>query len=224
MLPLMRGFLIAAVIAAAAGGATFPASAEPPAATAFGAFTIDAANDDCVPMNVPGLGPTRLCDPINLVFPDQSLAAVVARLQAAGWQNTSGTVQWLQAGDSTALVPVGWQLGWPDGPDPTQRNHVRLWQIAPDLTVGNVHHEHGEPHKIDMAWDQAEAFVAAQLCSSWCGHLALESQATLQGGAVWRGWSNDTVATVIPANAPATPPAQPKLAPHRRHKHRPKHA
>ena len=113
------------------------------------------------------------------------------------------------------------QLGWPDGPDPTQRYHVRLWQVAPNLTVGNVHHEHGTPHQIDMAWDQAEAFLATPLCSTWCRQLALPAQAALQNGtSTWRGWPNDAIATVIPASPPAVPAFQPPLKPKAKKRHR----
>jgi hypothetical protein len=204
----VRRLLIAALLAAAACGAVQPAGAVPPLASAFGPFTVDPGNADCVPATEPGIGATRLCDPINIIFPGQSLDSVLARLHAAGWSNGSGTVQWLHF-DTSTLVPVQWQLGWQDGPDPTQRYHVRLWQVAPDLTVGNVHHEHGTPHQIDLPWDTAEAFLAKPLCSWWCQHLPLDSQAALQGdGDMWRGWPNDAIATVIPAQPPATPPAQ----------------
>lgn len=183
-------------------------------------FTVDPGNADCVPATELGTGATRLCDPINLIFPNQSLATVVARLQAAGWSNGSGSTQWLRFSTNT-LVPVEWQLGRQDGPDPTQRYHVRLWQVAPNLTVGNVHHEHGTPHQIDMAWDQAEAFLAAQLCSWWCQQLPLAAQSALQGDSMlWRGWPNDAVATVIPAQPPATPPVQPQVQPKPKHKKR----
>jgi len=205
----VRRLLIAALLAAAAIGAVQPARADAPPSTAFGAFTVDPGNADCVAATEPGIGATRLCDPINLIFPNQSLASVIRRLQAAGWSNASGSTQWLHFATNTP-VPVQWQLGWQDGPDPTQRYHVRLWQVAPNLTVGNVHHEHGTPHQIDMAWDEAEAFLAKPLCSWWCRHLPLADQAALQGdGMLWRGWLNDAVATVIPAQPPATPPAQP---------------
>jgi hypothetical protein len=220
----VRRVAIAAILAAAVGGAAVPAAAESPPTASFGAFTLDPGNQACIPGTDPSVGATRFCDPINVIFPGQSLDAVVARLQAAGWSNGSGTEQWLAVGTST-LLPVGWQLGWPDGSDPTQRYHVRLWQVAPNLTVGNVHHEHGTPHQIDMPWDQAEAFLAGPLCSWWCRHLPLPEQSMVQGGDLWRGWQNDGIATVIPAQAPTTPPSQPPLAQPRRHRHRrPTHA
>lgn len=219
----VRRFLIAALLAAAAIGAVQSARADAPPSTAFGAFTVDPGNGDCVAATEPGIGATRLCDPINIIFPNQSLGSVVARLQAAGWSNGSGSVQWLHFATNT-LVQVEWQLGWQDGPDPTQRYHVRLWQVAPNLTVGNVHHEHGTPHQIDMPWDQAETFLAAPLCSWWCQHLPLPDQAAMQGDSMlWRGWLNDAVATVIPAQPPATPPAQPQVEPKPKPKHRKRH-
>lgn len=165
---------------------------------AFYPFTMDAANQACVPGDEPGLGPTRNCDPINVIFPGQSLPAVVDRLHRAGWTDTAATPQWLHFG-SSVLVSTQAQLEVRDGPDPTQRFHVRLWQAAPGLTIGNVHHEHGSPHRIDLAWDEAEAFLASGLCSSWCGHVYLEAQAAIQDGMPdWRGFGNDAWATVVP--------------------------
>jgi hypothetical protein len=222
MLPGVRRFALAALVAAAIGGSTLPARADTPSPDAFGPFTADPGNAACVAGTDPVAGATRFCDPINIIFPGQSLDAVLARLHAAGWSDGSGTTQWLRL-DGATFVPVSWQLGWQDGPDPTQRYHVRLWQVAPNLTVGNVHHEHGTPHQIDMAWDQAEAFLAAPLCGWWCRHLPLEAQAALQGGSsTWRGWGNDAAATVIPAQPPAAAPFRPPLKPkHKRHR---KHA
>lgn len=215
----MRRIVMAALVAAALGGVAVPARGDTPLASAFGPFTADPGNVDCIAGTDPVAGATRFCDPINIVFPGQSLDAVLARLYAAGWSNGSGTVQWLRL-DGASFVPVDWQLGWADGPDPTQRYHVRLWQVAPNLTVGNVHHEHGTPHRIDMPWDEAESFLAAPLCSWWCQHLPLPAQAALQDGTgSWRGWPNDAVATVIPTRPPAATPFQPPLRrKHRKHR------
>jgi hypothetical protein len=192
---------------------------------AFYPFTVDPGNVDCVPWTEPGVGETRNCDPINVIFPGQSLASVVARLHAAGWTDAGGTVQWLHFAYST-LVAVQWQLGRQDGPDPTQRYHVRLWEAAPNLTIGNVHHEHGTPHKIDIAWDAAEAFLARPLCALWCQSALLVQQSAIQDDSgMWRGFANDAIATVIPSSpppavVPVTPPPHRKQS-HRRHK--PKH-
>jgi hypothetical protein len=172
----------------------------------FAAFTIAPGNMDCVQVHDDVLGWTGDCDPVNVVFPRATLGSVVARLHAAGWIDTTGSTQWLYFGDAT-LVPVAAQLALPDGPDPTMRYHVRLWQAAPHLVLGAVHHEHGTPHRIDMDWDAAEGVLARSLCSGACGRLAIPVQWTLQNGAAdWRGWSNDAVATVIPPQA-STPPA-----------------
>jgi hypothetical protein len=191
---------------------------------AFYPFTVDPGNADCVAWTEPGVGATRNCDPINVIFPGQSLASVVARLHAAGWVDTSGTVQWLHLASAT-FVPVDWQLASADGPDPTQRYHVRLWQAAPNLVIGNVHHEHGSPHQIDLAWDAAEAFLARPLCALWCELTPLPEQSAIEGDSgIWRGFANDAVATVIPALPP--PPVVPVTPPphrppaHRHHKHK----
>lgn len=207
--------LAAALALAPGAGASAPA-ADSFAGVAFSPFTIDPANGDCTPDASVG----RYCDPINILFPGQSLGTVVARLHAAGWTDTTGTTQWLSL-DGGPLVAVQAQLQVADGPDPTQRYHVRLWQASPSLTIGNVHHEHGSPHRIDLAWDAAEAFLAGPLCSSWCGRAPLPAQAALEGGTgSWRGWPNDAVATVVPVAPPPAGPIAAKPKPHVHRKHR----
>ncbi len=189
---------------------------------AFSPFTIGPGNADCVDANDPVLGWMKNCDPVNVLFPDQSLDMVVTRLQAAGWVVVGGGVQYLQLTDPATPVPVQIQLGLPDGTDPTMRYHVRLWQAGARLTVGAVHHEHGEPHRIDLAWDAAESFLAAPLCGAWCGRVELPVQSSLQSTpGMWRGWPNDTLATVIPLAPPVVPKAttaKPKPKP-KRHRH-----
>jgi hypothetical protein len=217
------------ILLAAAAAATLALAGSASALTtdsydgvAFYPFTIDPSNADCVPWNEPGVGATRNCDPINVIFPGQRLASVVARLHAAGWADAGGSVQWLHFATSN-LVPVEWQLGFADGPDPTQRYHVRLWEAAPNLTIGNVHHEHGTPHRIDMPWDAAEAFLAMPRCASWCQHVQLPEQAAIEADSgMWRGFANDAIATVIPASPP--PPVVTVVPkPHRRVVHRRHH-
>ena len=167
------------------------------AGTSFATFTIAPGNMDCVKVDDDVIGWTGDCDPINVLFPGQTLPSVVARLHAAGWIDTEGSTQWLYFGDAT-LVPVEAQLAVPDSIDPTARYHVRLWQVGGHLVVGAVHHESGTPHHIDMDWDAAAAFLAQPLCSTWCGSVSLPVQLRLQNGSPeWRGFANDGVATVI---------------------------
>jgi hypothetical protein len=188
--------------------------------SSFSPFTIAPGNADCVDERDPVLGWTKNCDPVNVLFPGQSLDAVVARLLAAGWVVAGGGVQYLQLTDPAQPVPVQIQLGLDDGTDPTMRYHVRLWQADARLVVGSVHHEHGSPHQIDMAWDAAEAFLAAPLCGTWCAHTELPVQSSLQATpGLWRAWPNDGFATVIPT----TPPVQPQVKPKPKvKKHKPK--
>jgi hypothetical protein len=168
------------------------------AGASFAVFTIAPGNMNCVQVDDDVIGWTGDCDPINVLFPGQTLQSVIARLHAAGWSDASGSTQWLYSSDST-LVPVAAQLAVADAFDPTMRYHVRLWQAGPGLVVGAVHHEHGTPHRIDMDWDAAESFLARPLCSSWCRRVTFSSQWSVQGGSPrWRGWSNDGTATVIP--------------------------
>lgn len=212
-------FLAAAACAALTLVGTSAAATDTYAGVTFSPFTIGPGNADCVDANDPVLGWMKNCDPVDVLFPGQTLDAVVQRLEAAGWVVAGGGVQYLQLTDPTAPVPVQVQMAVPDeGPDTTMRYHVRLWQAGPTLTVGAVHHEHGEPHKIDLAWDEAEAFLAAPLCGTWCQHFELPIQMSLQSTpGMWRGWPNDGLATVIPLTPPVlskAPAAKPK-----KHKH-----
>src|SRR5690348_18270410 len=60
---------------------------------AFAAFTIAPGNMNCVQVDDDVVGWTGDCDPINVLFPDQTLQSVIARLHAAGWGDTSGSTQ-----------------------------------------------------------------------------------------------------------------------------------
>jgi hypothetical protein len=211
--------LAAAAYAALAFAGTAAAATDTYAGVTFSPFTIGPGNADCVDANDPVLGWMKNCDPVDVLFPGQTLDAVVARLETAGWVIATGGVQYLQLTDPANPVPVQVQMAVPDtGPDPTMRYHVRLWQAGPTLTVGAVHHEHGEPHKIDLAWDAAESFLAAPLCASWCQRVELPIQTSLQSTpGMWRGWPNDGLATVIPLTPPVLPTA-PAAKP-KKHRH-----
>jgi hypothetical protein len=222
---------LAAVSAALLVVSAAPAASPAWTGTAFHPYSVDPSNADCLPWSDPVIGTTRNCDPINLIFPGQALDAVVARLHAQGWTDTVGSIQWLYA--ASALIRVQAQLAKADGPDPTQRYHIRLWEASPGLTVGNVHHEHGEPHHIDMAWDEAESFVAAGVCTTWCQHVHLVRADSIQGpNGLWRGFASDGDATVVPIAPPpvapppvapppvSSPPAKTPPAAHKHRKHR----
>lgn len=179
----------------------------------FHPFTTSDDNLACPQWRDPSSGmTTRNCDPVNLVFPGQSLAGVRARLATVGWTDGAGSVQRLRIG--TLWVPVPLQLAFSE--DAAHRFHVRLWQVG-DTVVGNVHHEYGsEQHTLDLPWEASEQFVANQLCSTWCELLPVPDQLELQQGFGWRGLANDGRATVIPIVAPAEPQPMP-----RRHRFRP---
>jgi hypothetical protein len=213
--------LAAAACAALTLVGTAASATETYAGVTFSPFTIGPGNADCVDANDPVLGWMKNCDPVDVLFPGQTLDAVVQRLEAAGWVIAGGGVQYLQLTDPAAPVPVQVQMAVPDaGPDTTMRYHVRLWQAGPTLTVGAVHHEHGEPHKIDLAWDAAEEFLAAPLCGTWCQRVELPVQTSMQSTpGMWRGWPNDGLATVIPLTPPVVAPTvKPKPKP-KKHKH-----
>ena len=140
--------LAAAVVAALAPAGAAGAVRDSYGPVSFVPFTMAPGNMDCVRVHDDVVGWTGDCDPVNVLFPAQTLGMVLSRLHAAGWVDVGGSTQWLYFGDAT-LVPVQAQLGVPDGTDPTMRYHVRLWQAGPGLVVGAVHHEHGDPHRID---------------------------------------------------------------------------
>jgi hypothetical protein len=192
--------IVVLVLAGAAAAATDSYDGIP-----FYPFTMAPDNADCVAWTDDTAGPTRNCDPVNVLFPHQSIDVVAGRLRVANWTDSGGGTQWLYfAGGANVAVQA--QLAVPDPSDPSMRYHVRLWQAGPDLVVGSVHHEHGTPHKIDLAWDAAEAFLAGGLCGSWCSHVPLPMQSSMQqGSGQWRDWANDATATVIPLPPPPPP-------------------
>src|SRR4029077_7876437 len=99
-----RSILAAAACALVLSGSAAALTTDSYDGVAFYPFTVDPGNADCVPWTEPGVGATRNCDPINIIFPDQSLATVVARLHAAGWTDAGGTVQWLHFAGSNLVA------------------------------------------------------------------------------------------------------------------------
>jgi len=198
-IPLL-GLLVLAVIGATAALAvsdTYESVSVHP-------FTMDPDNNTCVDWPEES---TKNCDPVNLVFPEVTWQQVREALQAEGWISGSGSTQWLHFNDAT-LVPQNGQIVLQEGF--FRRYHLRLWQVPgsdPPLTLGAVHHEEGLfTHTIDMAWEDAEAFVTGQLCGA--GYLCastgpLVEQLDIQSldpdgdPNTWRGWSNDGSATVF---------------------------
>jgi hypothetical protein len=216
----MRRFLftpaaVAVAVLALAGSAA--AATDTYDGVPFYPFTMAPDNADCVAWADDVAGPTRNCDPINVLFPHQSLDVVAGRLRLAQWMDTGGGTQWLYFSGGPNVAEQA-QFAIPDPTDPTARYHVRLWQAGPDLVVGSVHHERGTPHKIDLPWDSAEAFLTGGLCGSWCTHVVLPTQSSMQqGSGLWRGWANDAAASVIPL-----PPPPPVVKPAKKKKHHPK--
>ena len=193
--------LVAGLLLALVGSVAAVSDAD--AGLTFHPFTMDAGNDTCVPWTEDGAS-TRNCDPVNLLFAGQSLAAVQAALEAHGWTTTSvGTIQALHFATADLYdqdLQLAYQESW------TRRYHLRLW-VDPGAAgvVGAVHHEQGFfTHTIDLSWEASEAFVAGQLCPDEfvcaAGDLLVQ-QVSIQDGegdaGAWRGWANDGSATVF---------------------------
>ena len=182
---------------------------------AFHPFTLDDENNTCVDFNDSDIGPTRNCDPINLVFPGRTWQEVRDLLLGDDWSlSGGGSNQWLHY-DGTELHMEDEQLFKPGtllGP----RYHIRLWQAPGEtlVTFAAVHHE-DVIHNIDMAWEDAEAYVANALCNPDCQQTGLLTvQSAIQGGdGEWRGELNNGSATVIPGPSTPTPTATPTEVP-----------
>jgi hypothetical protein len=144
---------------------------------------------------------------VNLVFPNATWEQVREALRAEDWTSGSGSTQWLHFNDAT-LVPQDGQIVLQE--DFSHRYHLRLWQVPgsdPPVTLGAVHHESGLfRHTIDMAWEDAEGFVAGLFCGSGSScestgplteQLGIQSLDPDGDPNKWRDWANDGSATVF---------------------------
>ena len=176
----------------------------------FHPFTLERANEACVPWAAPSMGSTRNCDPINLVFSEMTWQEASYALQQKGWTSGIGSTQQLHLKGVASLKDQDAQLILPDG---LSRYHIRLWQAPGPVTLGAVHHENSLIHIIDRVWEDAEAFVAGQLCTSGfsCGAPSeLTDQRRIQkledgNPDTWRAWANDGSATVMTSQARVNP-------------------
>jgi hypothetical protein len=182
---------------------------------AFHPFTLDGGNGTCIDYPDSDIGPTKNCDPVNLVFPGRTWQEVRDLLGDNGWSTCcSGSTQGLHYDDGAGIYSENEQLVTPN--TYFSRFHIRLFQApgATPMTFGAVHHEEfvNLSHRIDMDWEDAEAFVANSLCGLDCGQTGpLAAQIAIQGGDnTWRttfegaDLINNGSATVIPA--PGDPP------------------
>jgi hypothetical protein len=200
--------LIAAVLGASAPMAHAEADSialSPTVTVTVHPFTIPS-NTGCVRWPTDG---TYNCDPVNLVFANRSPGQVRDLLRARGWTTfdlgSSQSLHFATATRYTQDVQVFRPAGRNTAGE-TLRYHVRLWSVrglSATVTVGAVHHERRSglfSDTIDADWETAETFVAGQLCGSAipaCATAALARQSAMQGGARWRGWANNAVATVF---------------------------
>jgi hypothetical protein len=114
--------LLAALGALAAAGPAGAVSDTLGGAT-FHPFTMPG-NTGCVAWDEPGEGRTYNCDPVNVVFPNQSLTQVRDRLRGRGWTTSGlGSNQYLHFATPT-LVRQQLQLFRSDG-------FVRQYQRPP---------------------------------------------------------------------------------------------
>ena len=186
------------------------ASADQFGGIAFHPFTTDPNNRTCVDWPSENTGN---CDPIDLIFPDQSIPEVRDRLLSHGWSTSGfGSTQWIHFDDSESFIAQGDQLFFSYSADgKSYRYHLRLWDYS-GTVFGAVHHEVGSWfHTIDMSWDEAEAFVTGQLCDATinCSKTdPLSQQLIIQDldddgdPDKWRDWGNDGRAALIPKSEP----------------------
>jgi hypothetical protein len=178
---------------------------EGPDEPAFYPFTIDPTGG-CVARTEPSGSITGQCDPINVIFIGRTWPEVRDLLIERGWTTSGlGGVQQLEMRSAGESAPQDTQLFLVDALG--RRYHVRLWQLPdakPPITLAGVHHERGLfTHDIDMAWEDAEAFLAAQFCAASCEQTPLPEQSSVQASGPdgdagkWRGWANNASATVI---------------------------
>jgi Bacterial Ig-like domain len=170
----------------------------------FHPFTL--VSSGCVQWTEPGEGTTYNCDPINVIFPGRTWQQVRDLLIGKGWTTSGfGSNQSLHFADPAVRVTQNVQVFLAQSS--SERYHGRIWQGPGPVTVLAVHHEEGLfSHTIDMAWDDAEAFVRNELCPSCLTELLEEQQRMQSGGTSWRGWQNDARATVIPPAVDNTAP------------------
>jgi hypothetical protein len=198
------GLATIVVLAALVGAGSARAVSDSYGSAVFHPFTMPGS-PGCVAWNDPSEGTTYNCDPVNLVFPNQSWTSVRDRLRAKGWTTFGfGSTQYLHFATSTRAAQAV-QLYRSDGFG--KRYHMRLWQTG-TTTLGGVHHETGIfEHSIDKSWDASEAFVRSQLCGASCPpRIYFPQQWAMQDGVdgladgdlLWRGWANDAHAGVIP--------------------------
>jgi hypothetical protein len=168
-LPFVVGLILACfVVGAQAAGA----QSDVVGTATFHPFTMDSTNTTCLPWANEPSGPTRNCDPVDLVFPGKTWQQVQTVLKQRGWATFGqGSTQVLHFANPLALVPQSTQLFRFDGF--FERYHVRLWQVPgvnPPIVVGAVHHERTFGNDtIDKSWEASEAFVASQLCAAGVG-------------------------------------------------------
>jgi hypothetical protein len=206
---LVMGFVLAGfVVGVQAAGAQ--SDSDVVGTATFHPFTMDSTNTTCVPWANEPSGPTRNCDPVDLVFPGKTWQQVQTTLKQRGWTSLGqGSTQVLHFANASVLVSQSAQLFLRDGF--FTRYHVRLWQVPganPPVVVAAVHHERTlGSDTIDRSWEASEAFIASQLCTPRIGSCSaspvMTQQAAIQAGTPggtatsWRGWANDARATVI---------------------------
>lgn len=179
----------------------------------FHPFTMDWGNTDCIPRDEDGDGSDDVnnCDPVNLVFLELNVNQVIGALELQGWGTTIiGSSQSLHFATDD-LVAQSEQLVKTDTDSIITRYHVRLWQVPGQThTVGAVHGEIIFIHNINTHWEDAETFLAGDLCVSnfSCDESALlPAQWDIQGqDSEWRGWNSNGRLTVITASKDRPPP------------------
>lgn len=171
--------------------------------TTFAPFTARVDDDE------DGSFHLREFDPINLVFPGQTLDDVAGAFERSGWvEPRSGAVHSLRL-DKDRLVEQSAQYAFYDEDD--RRYHIRLWALLDPAVLAAAHHEREfvaegrVRHHVDAGFETAEAFIVGHLVGRGefvrARRAFLDEQARRQRAdgnrTGWRGWENHPRASVL---------------------------
>ena len=107
-------------------------------------------------------------DPINLVWPSNTVSTVKSEMLDEGWTDYP-----TQYSRYVADPQWGWAAGDGVADSVTRPNggyHVRLWQMSSGAVVANAHHDTASPHTADQ-YETAEEHVAYFYNGGWTVYM-----------------------------------------------------